>query len=69
MMSCVAQMSDLYQRLQMSDLHQRDEAACGAPQDTVTVHTDTNPVSKPENASEAAAEEAARDAGLSQIAW
>ena len=45
MMSCVAQMSDLYQRLQMSDLHQRDEAACGAPQDTVPVSTDMNPPS------------------------
>ena len=46
MMSCVAQMSDLYQRHQMSDLHQeRDEAACGAPQDTVPVSTDVNPPS------------------------
>ena len=67
--SCAAQMSDLYQRLQMSNPYQRDEVACGAPQDKFHVHTDTNPVSKPENASEAAAEEAARAAGSSQIAW
>ena len=67
--SCAVQMSDLYQRLQMSNPYQRDEVACGAPQDKFHVHTDTNPVSKPENASEAAAEEAARAAGSSQIAW
>ena len=67
--SCAVQMSDLYQRLQMSNPYQRDEVACGAPQDKFPVHTDTNPVSKPENASEAAAEEAARAAGSSQIAW
>jgi hypothetical protein len=69
MTSCAAQMSDLYQRLQMSDPYQRDEVECGAPQDKFPVHTDTNPASKPENASEAAAEEAARAAGSSQIAW
>ena len=63
--SCAAQMSDLYQRLQMSNPYQRDEVACGAPQDKFPVHTDTNPVSKPENAYEAAAEEAARAAGSS----
>ena len=63
--SCAVQMSDLYQRLQMSNPYQRDEVACGAPQDKFHVHTDTNPVSKPENASEAAAEEAARAAGSS----
>ena len=67
--SCAAKMSDLYQRLQMSNPYQRDKVARGAPQDTVPVHTDTNPASKPENAFEAAAEEAARDAGSSQIAW
>jgi len=66
--SCAAMMSDLYQRLQMSNPYQRDEVACGAPQDKFPVHTDTNPVSKPENAFEAAAEEAARAAGSSQIA-
>jgi len=67
--SCAAQMSDLYQRFQMSNPYQRDEVACGAPQDKLpVVHTDTNPVSKPENAFEAAAEEAARAAGSSQIA-
>ena len=69
MTSCAAQMSDLYQRLQMSDPYQRDEVECGAPQDKFPVHTDTNPVSKTENASEAAAEEAARAAGSSQITW
>ena len=63
--SCAAKMSDLYQRLQMSNPYQRDEVARGAPQDTAPVHTDTNPASKPENASEAAAEEAARAAGSS----
>jgi hypothetical protein len=63
--SCAAKMSDLYQRLQMSNPYQRDKVARGAPQDTVPVHTDTNPASKPENASEAAAEEAARAAGSS----
>jgi hypothetical protein len=68
--SCAAQMSDLYQRLQMSNpSYQRDKVARGAPQDKFPVHTDTNPISKPENASEAAAEEAARADGSSQIAW
>jgi hypothetical protein len=62
-------MSDLYQRLQMSDPYQREEVACGAPQDNFSVRMDTNPASKPENTSEAAAEEAARAAGSSQIAW
>ena len=62
-------MSDLYQRLQMSDPYQRDKMARGEPQDSAPVHTDTNPAFKPENASEAAAEEAARAAGSSQIAW
>jgi X-X-X-Leu-X-X-Gly heptad repeat protein len=66
--SCAAMMSDLYQRFQMSNPYQRDEVACGAPQDKFPVHTDTNPISKPENAFEAAAEEAARAAGSSQIA-
>jgi X-X-X-Leu-X-X-Gly heptad repeat protein len=66
--SCAAMMSDLYQRLQMSNPYQRDEVACGAPQDKFPVHTDTNPISKPENTFEAAAEEAARAAGSSQIA-
>ena len=52
----------------MGDVYQRGEAARGAPHDTVPVRTDTNPPSKPEKASEAAAEEAARAAGSSQIA-
>ena len=41
--SCAAQMSDIYQRLQMSDLHQRDEVV--RRKDTVPVSTDTNPPS------------------------